>query len=207
MWPKWKIHLKFRFNLLETKEKAYFAPIHIFTPFGAGKIIEKMTTITPEELPESAEYLEASLRFREIWLEYLHREEEAKDEIVNMFKILVDEGYSRTKAIQKIKEDHNDLKGFSKATIYRKLPDEMKQEYSLREMKSLNQQSGQQKGQDMINKPLDVSFETYETINTTSEFETPEDAEESPLEIKEETTEPLTIDIPPPEPELQIPKY
>jgi hypothetical protein len=61
-----------------------------------------MTTI--EELQGPTEYREASLNFRMIWLEYLDREKEAKDEIIFMFKILVDEGYSRTEAIQKIKD-------------------------------------------------------------------------------------------------------
>ena len=58
-----------------------------------------MTTI--EELPVPAEYIEASLRFRWAWIEYKDKEEEVKDEIVCMVKILEDEGYSRTKAIQK----------------------------------------------------------------------------------------------------------
>ena len=163
-----------------------------------------MTTI--EELQGPTEYREASLNFRMIWLEYLDREKEAKDEIIFMFKILVDEGYSRTEAIQKIKDDHSDLKGFSKATIYRKLPDEMKQEYGLRELKSLNQQSEEQKVHDVPNKPLDVSFETYENINTTSDYETPEDPEESPVGTEEGTKEPLIIDLPSPEPEIQDPK-
>jgi hypothetical protein len=46
-------------------------------------------------------------------------EKDVKDEIVCMLKILEDEGYSRTKAIQKIVDDHIDLKGFSRRTIYR----------------------------------------------------------------------------------------
>ena len=80
-----------------------------------------MTTI--EELPVPADYQEASQRFRWAWIEYKDKEKEVKGEIIFMVKILEDEGYNRTKAIQKIIEDHKDLEGFSKATIYRELPD------------------------------------------------------------------------------------
>jgi hypothetical protein len=73
-----------------------------------------------------AKYQEASIRFREVWLDYVDKEEQAKYEIVNMIKILEAEGFTRTRAIEKIVEDHNDLKGFSKRTIYREIPEEMK---------------------------------------------------------------------------------
>jgi hypothetical protein len=75
------------------------------------------------------EYQEASQRFSIIWKEYVDREEEAKTEIVNMVKILESNGYTRTKAIAKIISDHKHLKGFSRATIYRELPDNMKRKY------------------------------------------------------------------------------
>ena len=74
-------------------------------------------------------YQEASIRFREVWLQYVDTEELVKYEIVDMIKILEAEGYSRTQAIQKIVNDHNDLKGFSRRTIYRQLPDSMKRTY------------------------------------------------------------------------------
>ena len=46
-----------------------------------------------------------------------------------MVRILESNGYSRSKAIEKIILDHSHLKGFSRMTIYRKLPDEMKRKY------------------------------------------------------------------------------
>jgi hypothetical protein len=45
-----------------------------------------------------------------------------------MVRILQSNGYSRTKAIEKIVLDHSHLNGFSRMTIYRKLPDNMKHE-------------------------------------------------------------------------------
>jgi hypothetical protein len=56
----------------------------------------------------------------------MNHEERVKYEVVNLVKILEKDGYSRMKAVQKIINDHNDLKGFSKATIYRELPEDMK---------------------------------------------------------------------------------
>jgi hypothetical protein len=153
-----------------------------------------MTTI--EELPVSAEYQETSLRFRHLWLEFLHKGEEVKDEIVNMVKILEDEGFSRTEAIQKIVDDHKDLKGFSRATIYRELPNEMKNNYI--------------SGAKQLSNTGNISFETFEKsqekdeniVNiTTSQYDT-QDAEET----KEEESSLLVVDLPPPEPELQDPK-
>ncbi|MGI9012604.1 MAG: hypothetical protein ACR2F1_15650 [Nitrososphaeraceae archaeon] len=85
-----------------------------------------MTITTPKDIIPPIKYHEASIRFREAWLEYLDKEGLVKYEIVNMVKILEVEGYNRTKAIQKIVDDHKDLRGFSRATIYRELPDEMK---------------------------------------------------------------------------------
>jgi hypothetical protein len=38
-------------------------------------------------------------------------------------------GYTQGDAINKIVEDHKDLKGFSQATLYRKLPKAMKRKY------------------------------------------------------------------------------
>jgi hypothetical protein len=49
-----------------------------------------------------------------------------------MIKILQAEGFSRTRAVEKIVEDHKDLRGFSRRTIYNELPDEMKQPNSMR---------------------------------------------------------------------------
>ena len=47
-----------------------------------------------------------------------------------MLMALEKTGYEREEAIKKIMEDHKDLKGFSKATIYRQLPSEMKRKWT-----------------------------------------------------------------------------
>jgi hypothetical protein len=156
-------------------------------------------TITTEELPISAEYLEASLRFREIWIEYLHREKEAEEEIVNMFKILVDEGYSKTKAIQKIKEDHSDLKGFSTRTIYRQLPDEMK-DIRLGRPNLSHDKLGETNNNN--NKPLNYDYDDdsekdENVINITTTYD---------LKDAETNEQSFVVDLPPPEPEVQDPK-
>jgi hypothetical protein len=152
-----------------------------------------MTTI--EELSGPAEYREASFRFRMIWHEYLNIEKEAKDEVAFMVKILEDEGYSRTKAIQKIIEDHRDLKGFSRATIYRGLPNEMKNNYI--------------SGAKQLSNTENVSNETFEKsqeedvnlVNiTTSQNETPNVEETGETEPSS-----FIVDLPPPEPEPQDP--
>ena len=155
-------------------------------------------TITTEELPVSNEYLETSLRFRHTWLEYLDREKDVKDEIINMVKILEDEGYSRTAAIQKIVDDHKNLKGFSRATIYRELPSEMKNNYV--------------SGDKQLSNTKNVSFETFDksqenaenVVNITTAYDL-KDAE-TLAEIEDEEPPLLRVDLPPPEPELKDPK-
>jgi hypothetical protein len=151
-----------------------------------------MTTI--EELSGPAEYREASFRFRMIWDEYLDIEKEAKDEIASMVRILEDEGYSRTKAIQKIIEDHKDLKGFSRATIYRELPNEMKNNY-ISSAKQLSITGN------VSNETFEKSQEQDANVvnNTTSQHDT-QDVEET----KELSS--FEVNLPPPEPELQDPK-
>ena len=81
------------------------------------------------DLPVSAEYQQSSQRFCIMWEELVDRGEKAGFEIVNMIRVLESNGYSRTKAIEKIILDHSHLKGFSRMTIYRKLPDNMKHKY------------------------------------------------------------------------------
>lgn len=81
------------------------------------------------DLPVSAEYQQSSQRFCIMWEELVDRGEKAGLEIVNMLRVLESNGYSRTKAIEKIILDHSHLKGFSRMTIYRKLPDNMKRKY------------------------------------------------------------------------------
>lgn len=86
-------------------------------------------TVVNQNLPIPAEYLKSSEKFSIIWNDYVDREENVKSEIVNMIKILEGNGYTRTQAIDKIILDHQHLKGFSRATIYRELPDDMKRKY------------------------------------------------------------------------------
>ena len=90
-------------------------------------------------ISSSNKYNEASQRFRDIWNEYQDQEDVVKVEISNMVTILEKEGLSRMKAIQKIINDHNDLKGFSKASIYRELPEDMKDKTLGRGKKPLGQ--------------------------------------------------------------------
>ena len=81
------------------------------------------------ELPVSAEYQQSSQRFCIMWEELVDRGKKAGFEIVNMIRVLESNGYSRTKAIEKIILNHSHLKGFSRMTIYRKLPDNMNRKY------------------------------------------------------------------------------
>jgi hypothetical protein len=180
-----------------------------------------MTTITNKEqaLPVPAEYIESSQRVQLIWLEYLdieeqtkHKEKEIKNEIVYMLETLESHGYSRTKAIEKIVDDHKHLNGFSTRTIYRQLPDEMKLSHK-RELqdlaKSLEQEQQEfQNNTDNKYKDSDLSFGKSENINIKSEDDTPQDDEEGEgtFEIEEKIKEPLVVDLPSPEPEVQDPK-
>lgn len=80
-----------------------------------------------EIVVSSMEYQEASNRFRLMWTEYNLAEENVKTEIITMVKALEkDDGMTRTQALQKIADDHRDLKGFSRRTIYRQIPQDMK---------------------------------------------------------------------------------
>ena len=108
-----------------------------------------------KDLPVPAEYEQSSQRFSVIWNDYVDREEKAKSEIINMVKILESNGYSRTGAIEKIKEDHKHLKGFSRMTIYRQLPDDMKRKYESSDIIMLPDNS-------------DVSNDTFEHLQEIS---------------------------------------
>jgi hypothetical protein len=70
-----------------------------------------------------------------------------------MIQILESYGYTRTQAIEKIKSDHQHLKGFSRATIYRELPDNMKRKYESSNIIMLPDNS-------------DVSNETFEDLKS-----------------------------------------
>lgn len=83
-----------------------------------------------KDLPIPAEYQQSSQRLCVIWEELVDRAEKAGYEITKMVKILESNGYNRTKAIEKIILDHSHLKGFSRRTIYRELPEEMKRQYN-----------------------------------------------------------------------------
>ena len=54
------------------------------------------------DLPVSAEYQQSSQRFCIMWEELVDRGKKAGFEIVNMIRVLESNGYSRTKAIEKI---------------------------------------------------------------------------------------------------------
>jgi len=68
------------------------------------------------------DYEHLSIDLREIWEEYKDVEDKVKSVIVQMVTVLENNGFSRTEAIEKIYEDHKDLKGFSRPVIYRQLP-------------------------------------------------------------------------------------
>ena len=87
-----------------------------------------MTSV--DNLPVPAEYQQSSQRLCVIWEELVDRAEKTGYEITKMVKILESNGYNRTKAIEKIILDHSHLKGFSRRTIYRELPEEMKRQYN-----------------------------------------------------------------------------
>lgn len=112
------------------------------------------------EIVVSNRYSEASIKFRMAWAEYQEKEGLVKYEIVNMVTILESDGFERMEAVQKVVNDHKDLPGFSKASIYRGLPDDMKQTDSRRELQKL---------QGVTNKRSDFSREKYESINNTDE--------------------------------------
>ena len=101
-----------------------------------------------KDLPVPAEYQQSSQRFCIMWEDLVERVEKAGNQIQNMVRILESNGYSRTKAIEKIVLDHSHLRGFSRMTIYRKLPDEMKHKYD----DSIN----------MLPNNIDVSNDTFE---------------------------------------------
>ncbi|MDR4512596.1 MAG: hypothetical protein MRJ93_12930 [Nitrososphaeraceae archaeon] len=75
---------------------------------------------------EFLEFKRLSLEFIDTWYDYKHSEDHAKYLIVQMVVLLEKNGYTRTEAIQQIVETHKHLRGFSTTTIYRELPDEMK---------------------------------------------------------------------------------
>ena len=94
------------------------------------------TTTTPNnnnkkelELVLPIQYLESSQRLKWILQDIDESEEQAKHEILYMLETLESYGYSRTRAIEQIENDHKHLKGFSRRTIYRALPDEIKNKY------------------------------------------------------------------------------
>ena len=130
------------------------------------------------ELLIPIQYLESSQRLKWILQDIDESEEQAKHEILYMLETLESYGYSRTRAIEQIMNDHKHLKGFSRRTIYRELPEEMKRKWT-----SLDE------------KPTNVSNDTLTNV-----------IEESSISEEADADEPLIIDLPPPEPELQDPK-
>jgi hypothetical protein len=111
-----------------------------------------MTTM--EELPVPAEYLKESKELDVIWNDFINRGEDARSKIVRMVEILESNGYTRTQAVEKVESDHKYLKGFSRSTIYRALPGDMKRKY--------------ESSNDIIMLPdnSDVSNDTFEDLET-----------------------------------------
>lgn len=72
------------------------------------------------------EYQQSSARFRVAYRRYREYRETIILETNIMFNALITAGYTNKAAINKISEDHKDLKGFSQRTIYRNLPAEVK---------------------------------------------------------------------------------
>ena len=135
------------------------------------------------ELVLPIQYLESSQRLKWILQDIDESEEQAKHEILYMLETLESYGYSRTRAIEQIENDHKHLKGFSRRTIYRELPDEMKRKWI-----------------QLDEKPTNVSNDTFTNVMEESSIS-------NELQIREaEADEPLIVDLPPPEPELQDPK-
>lgn len=89
-----------------------------------------------ESLAITQDYEQSSKYFRSYWTDIQDTTELAKKEMMNMVTALEKAGFTRTQAIQKIVDDHKDLKGFSRRTIYRELPDNQKRKYDFTNVKS-----------------------------------------------------------------------
>jgi hypothetical protein len=78
------------------------------------------------EVNNLSKYEQASNRFRSVYSKWREYEDWTKNEFDTMFRILLDAGLSKMNAIKKIVDDHRDLKGFSQASIYRRLDPQLK---------------------------------------------------------------------------------
>jgi hypothetical protein len=87
------------------------------------------------ELAIPQDYEQSSKYFRHYWNDIAETTDLAKKEMINMVTALEKAGFSRTQAIQKIIDDHKDLNGFSRRTIYRQLPDNQKRKYDFTNVK------------------------------------------------------------------------
>jgi len=156
------------------------------------------TNIKETELLIPIQYLESSQRLKWILQDIDESEEQAKHEILYMLKTLESYGYSRTRAIEQIENDHKHLKGFSRRTIYRVLPDEIKNKYI--------------SGAKQFNNTENVSNDTINNLQEKDEhivnITTSYDIKDVDTTTAEETVvEPsIIVDLPSPEPELQDPK-
>jgi hypothetical protein len=88
------------------------------------------------ELTVPQDYEQSSKYFRHYWSDIQETADLAKKEMINMVTALEKAGFTRTQAIQKIVDDHKDLNGFSRRTIYRGLPDNQKRKYDFTNVKS-----------------------------------------------------------------------
>lgn len=144
------------------------------------------------ELAIPQDYEQSSKYFRSYWTDIQDTAELAKKEMVNMVTALEKAGFTRTQAIQKIVDDHKDLKGFSRRTIYRELPDNQKRKYDFTNVKSNvpndtfeNDEDVEQ--QEEEKKPLLTTAydEMKKTTETTEEEQTIDDLDKYEQELQE----------------------
>ena len=89
-----------------------------------------MAIIEQKDLPVPRGYQQLSNKFTIAWNASIDRKIDAAVIYMEMIELLESNGYTRTQAIDKIASDHKNLRQFSRATIYRKLPDDMKRKYA-----------------------------------------------------------------------------
>jgi hypothetical protein len=126
-------------------------------------------------------YQEASTRFRIAYQLYREYRETVILETKAMFDALKVAGYTNKAAINKIAEDHKDLKGFSERTIYRNLPAEVKD--PSQRGKRLGYQNSVAKNTDFGNPPEITGEHSFNTqgmgVAITDEEDTEEDQQRS----------------------------
>lgn len=116
-----------------------------------------ISTISETTDDKSITYDSASAKFTSAWNAGQQAAKEASDSLVDMLTVLEAQKYTRTAAVNKIVEDHKNLTGFSRATLYRNLPAEVRREYHDKPL--LDESSSKQT---LTSRP-NVSRETFES--------------------------------------------